>query len=134
MTLYFSKVYRKASKQRTQNCHVFPYFKQKSDSFVPKSVGWSWWIDITSEYFLCRYQLHITFCIKDSFLRALREVAPEIELYKKICDKMQSYTFRHFTKKLHLEEYVWKVKIRSTTFFCGNSLPKITLVSRSLTI
>ena len=54
---------------------------------------------------------------KDSFLRALREVAPEMELFlenhgqyiKKIVIKLiyiQSCTFRHFTKKLYLEEYV----------------------------
>ena len=54
---------------------------------------------------------------KDSFLRALREVAPEIELflgnigqyvnffgYK--LNNMQSCTFRHFTKILYVEEYV----------------------------
>ena len=50
---------------------------------------------------------------KDSFLRALREVAPEMELenhgqyIKKFVMKLiyiQSYTFRHFTKKLYLEE------------------------------
>jgi len=54
---------------------------------------------------------------KDSFLRALREVAPEMELFlknhrqyiKKILIKLiyiQSCTFRHFTKKLYFEEYV----------------------------
>ena len=54
---------------------------------------------------------------KDSFLRALREVAPEMELFlenygqytknfviKLIC--IQNCTFRHFTKKLYLEEHV----------------------------
>ena len=55
----------------------------------------------------------------DSFLRALREDAPEMELFlenhgqymKKIVIKLiniQSCTFRHFTKKLYLEEYVGK--------------------------
>ena len=50
---------------------------------------------------------------KDSFLRALREVAPEMELFlenlgqyiKKFVIKLsyiQSCTFRHFTKKLYL--------------------------------
>ena len=54
---------------------------------------------------------------KDSFLRALREVAPEMELFlenhgqyiKIFVIKLiyiQSCTFRHFTKKLYLEEYV----------------------------
>ena len=54
---------------------------------------------------------------KDSFLRALREVAPEMELFlenhwqfmKKIVIKLinvQSCTFRHYTKKLYLVEYV----------------------------
>ena len=54
---------------------------------------------------------------KDSFLRALREVAPEMELFlenhgqyiKNFVIKLiyiQSCTFRHFTKKLYLEEYV----------------------------
>ena len=56
---------------------------------------------------------------KDSFLRALREVAPEMELflenhwqYMKIFGikliYIQSCTFRHFTKKLYLLEYVWE--------------------------
>ena len=54
---------------------------------------------------------------KVSFLRALREVAPEMELFlenhgqylKKNVIKLiyvQSCTFRHFTKKLYVEEYV----------------------------
>ena len=54
---------------------------------------------------------------KDSFLRALREVAPEMELFlenhgqymKNFVIKLiyiQSCTFRHFTKKMYLEEYV----------------------------
>ena len=56
---------------------------------------------------------------KYSFLRALREVAPEMELFlenygqyiKKFVTKtklfyIQSCTFPHFTKKLYLEEYV----------------------------
>ena len=54
---------------------------------------------------------------KDSFLRALREVAPEMELFlgnhghyiKNFVIKLvyvQSCSFRHFTKKLYLEEYV----------------------------
>ena len=54
---------------------------------------------------------------KDSFLRALRELAPEMELflehhgqYIKFLEKklihIQSCTFRHFTKILYLEEYV----------------------------
>ena len=52
---------------------------------------------------------------EDSFLRALREVAPEMELLtignilKKIVIKLiyvQSCSFRHFTIKLYLEEYV----------------------------
>ena len=58
-----------------------------------------------------------TFGNKDSFLRALREVVPEIELFmenhgqyiKKFAIKLiyiQSCTIRHFTKKLYLEEYV----------------------------
>ena len=53
---------------------------------------------------------------KDSFLRALREVAPEMELFlenhwqfmKKIVIKLiniQSCTFRHYTKKLYLAGY-----------------------------
>ena len=55
--------------------------------------------------------------IKDSFLRALREVAPEMEFFlenhgqyiKNFVIKLtyiQSCTFRHFTKKMYLEEYV----------------------------
>ena len=59
----------------------------------------------------------LTYLPKDSFLRALREVAPEMELFlenhgqyiKKFVIKLiyiQSCTFRHFTKKLYLEEYV----------------------------
>ena len=55
--------------------------------------------------------------IKDFFLKALREVAPEIELFLQNhwqCNKnfvielivIQSCTFRHFTKRLYLEEYV----------------------------
>ena len=58
-----------------------------------------------------------TFSTKDSFLRALGEVAPEMELFlenhgqyvKNFVIKLifiQSCTFRHFTKKLYLEEYV----------------------------
>ena len=54
---------------------------------------------------------------KDSFLRALREVAPEMELFlgdhgqyiKFFLIKLiyiQNCTFRHFTKKFYLEEYV----------------------------
>ena len=53
---------------------------------------------------------------KDSFLRALREVAPEMVLflenhgqYTNFVIKLiyiQSCTFRHFIKKLYLEEYV----------------------------
>ena len=53
---------------------------------------------------------------KDSFLRALREVALEMELFLENHGKymknfvieliyMQSCTFRHFSKKLYLEEY-----------------------------
>ena len=56
---------------------------------------------------------------KDSFLSALKEVAPEMELFleshmqymKNFVTKLfyiQSCTFRHFTKKMYLEEYVWK--------------------------
>ena len=55
--------------------------------------------------------------IKDSFLRALREVVPEMELFlenhgqyiEKFVVKLiyiQNCTFRHFTKKMYLEEYV----------------------------
>ena len=78
---------------------------------------------------------------KESFQRALREVAPEMELFmenhgkyvKKFVIKLiyivQSCTCRHFTKKLYLEEYVWK-DIPSH-FFCGNSLPNTTLQMRS---
>ena len=55
--------------------------------------------------------------IKDSFLRALREVAPEMELFLENHGNyiiyfaikliyIQSCTFRHFTQKLYLEEYV----------------------------
>ena len=54
---------------------------------------------------------------KDSFLRALKEVAPEMELFLEnnwqyirnfVIELIyiQSCTFRHFTKKLYLEEYV----------------------------
>ena len=54
---------------------------------------------------------------KDSFLRALREVAPEMELFLKnhwqymknfVIELIytQSCTFRHFTKILYLEKYV----------------------------
>ena len=54
---------------------------------------------------------------KDSFQRALRKVAPEMELFlenqgqyiKHFVKKLvytQSCTFRHFTKKLYLEKYV----------------------------
>ena len=54
---------------------------------------------------------------KDSFLRAFWEVAPEMELFlenhvqymKHFVIKLiyiQSCTFRHFTKKLYLEEYL----------------------------
>ena len=61
--------------------------------------------------FTCRY------LVKDSFLRALREVAPEMELFlenhgqyvKKFVIKLifiESCTFRHFTKNMYLEEYV----------------------------
>ena len=53
---------------------------------------------------------------KDSFLRALRKFAPEMELFlenhgqymKNFVIRLiykQSCTFRHFTKKLYLEEY-----------------------------
>ena len=53
----------------------------------------------------------------DSFLRALREVAPEMELFLKNHGQyikifeikliyLQSCTFRHFIKKMYLEEYV----------------------------
>ena len=56
---------------------------------------------------------------KNSFLRALMEVAPEMELFlenhaqyiKIFVMKLiyiQSCTFRHLTKKLYHEEYVWK--------------------------
>ena len=56
-------------------------------------------------------------CTKDSFLRALREVAPEMELFLENHGQhmkifvieliyIQSCTFRHFTKKLYLEGYV----------------------------
>ena len=63
--------------------------------------------------------MHIFIGTKGSFVRALREVAPEMELHisgkhwaiyeKKIVIKLifiQSCTFRHFAKKLYLEEYV----------------------------
>ena len=57
------------------------------------------------------------FTTKDSFLRALREVAPEMELFRENHGQyiknfviksihIQNCTFRHFTKKLYLEEYV----------------------------
>ena len=79
-------------------------------------------------------------CAKDSFLRALREVAPEMELFlenhwqymKNFGMKliyMQSCTFRHFTKKLYLEEYVC-LKRHSATSFCGKPLPNTTLVNK----
>ena len=53
---------------------------------------------------------------KDSFLKALREVAPEMELFLENHGKyiknfvikliyIQSCTFLHFTKKLYPEEY-----------------------------
>ena len=69
---------------------------------------------------------------KDSFLRALREIAPEMELFlenhgqyiKNFVIKLiyiQSCTFCHFTKKICLKRC-------SATFFCGNSLPNTTLV------
>ena len=58
---------------------------------------------------------NILLTAKDSFLRALREVAPEMELFlenhgqyiKNFVIKLiyiQSCTFRHFTKKLYLED------------------------------
>ena len=44
---------------------------------------------------------------KDYFLRALREVATEMELFIVIkLIYIQSCKFRHLTKKLYLEEYV----------------------------
>ena len=54
---------------------------------------------------------------KDSFLRALTEVAPEMELFQENHGQhmknfvieliyIQSCTFRHFTKKLYLAGYV----------------------------
>ena len=68
---------------------------------------------------------------KDSFLRALREVASEMELFlenhgqyiKKIAIKLiyiQSCTFCHFTKKI----VSWKIclKRHSAIYLCGNSL------------
>ena len=57
---------------------------------------------------------------KDSFLIALREVAPEMELFlenhgeytmKNYVIKLNNIwicTFRHLTKKLYLEKYAWK--------------------------
>ena len=61
--------------------------------------------------------MHISVGTKGSFLRALREVTPEMELFLKNHGQyikffeikliyLQSCTFRHFTKKLYLEEYV----------------------------
>ena len=57
--------------------------------------------------------------LKIPFIRALREVSPEMELFlgnhghyiKIFVIKLvyvQSCSFHHFTKKLYLEEYVWK--------------------------
>ena len=54
---------------------------------------------------------------KDSFLRALTEVVPEMELFQENHGQhmknfvtqliyIQSCTFRYFTKKLYLEKYV----------------------------
>ena len=73
---------------------------------------------------------------KNSFLRALMEVAPEMELFlenhaqyiKIFVMKLiyiQSCTFRHFTKKI----VSWRIclKRRFATFFCGKSLPNSTL-------
>ena len=88
----------------------------------------------------CQYVLDLLKSKKiyQIFLRALREVAPEIEIFlenhgqyvKNFVIKLiyiQSCTFPHFTKKLHLEEYVWKYI--PPHFFCGSSLPKTTLES-----
>ena len=58
-----------------------------------------------------------TASIKDSILRALTEVAPEMELFQENHGQhmknfvieliyIQSCTFRHFTKKLYLAGYV----------------------------
>ena len=57
------------------------------------------------------------YATKDSFLRALTEVAPEMELFQENHGQhmknfvieliyIQSCTFRHFTKKLYLAGYV----------------------------
>ena len=70
-----------------------------------------WLIGVFTRFFAA------SFIIKDSFLRALREVTPEMELFlenhgqyiKHFVIKLiyiQSCTFRHFTKKLYLDEYV----------------------------
>ena len=69
-----------------------------------------WGIDIFCFWYLCT---------KDSFLRALREVAPETELFLENHGQhnkifvieliyIQICTFRHFTKKLYLARYVCK--------------------------
>ena len=70
----------------------------------------------TYTFEMCILCSSVSFPLKDSFLRALREVAPEMELflenhgqYKTIVIKLiyiQSCTFRQFTKNLYLEEYV----------------------------
>ena len=66
---------------------------------------------------------------KDSFLRALREVAPEMELFlenhrqytKNFVIKLiyiQNCTFRHFTNKWYLEEYVFPERYFSRAEVC----------------
>ena len=72
------------------------------------------------------YELHkwkTLICLKNCFLRALREVAPEMELFmenhgqyiKNFVIKLiylQSCTFRHFTKRMYLEEYACHIFLR----------------------
>ena len=99
-----------------------------SSNTVPTYVVKSFWIHVSANF---------SDHLKDFFLRALREVAPEMELFlenhgqyiKIFVIKLiyiQSCTFRHFTKKCILKEYVIKI---FATFFCRNSLPNTTLVT-----
>ena len=79
---------------------------------------------------------------KDSFLRALREVALEMELflenhgqyiciYKNIEIKLKSTCkIVHFVISWKIIPWRVCLKIHSATFFCGSSFPNATLVCR----
>ena len=129
-------------------CYTDAAFKADNKKFSPTikyHMSCPSQIYVISKTCIVYYRVTLHYChTKDSYLRAIREVAPEMELllenhgqymYKNFCDKINRHKKLYispFHEKMYFEEYV--CKYIPPHFFCGKSLPNATLVVQSIKV